>query len=326
VLGAVPADSIIEDRSNVRARRITADTAQILVGVTITSMVLLAVVAAGGSGAKAWMTVIIGALVVWMSLALLATIGARDEFEERLDVERTTGLELSRHVDAVAAAIRSEVDELRAMTARVSVLADETSAMSAGLDRTDHLVDDLAAIVAASAGSTPQIEVIDVWRAVRRATAGIELTAAGDGTPFALTSRRSFEAAVRLIASTLPRVGATTVTVQTIDGVVKATLASEDGGLEVSEIESVFGPSPESPFLVEGPLQRIALARLVARHCGGDVAYVRALGRSNYVVVMPAIATDAIDETPPILTLTLPLEPGEDTETSTSSEDSVSID
>jgi hypothetical protein len=302
--------SLFRTGDQVRVPSISAETAQTLVGVTITSMVLLtAVTAANGPAAATWASVVIAGLVTAVSGSLLHAVHSCEEGQRRSTEDREEAQALARHVEASASAIRSEMATLRNMTGRVSVLEAGTTVMSTTIDRTENLIDDLETIVAAATGTQPQAEVVDVWRAVRKALP-LDVRASGDESAFALASRRALHTSLRLIASTFPAMGAITATVQTGEGQVKVTLASEDVGLEAEETASIFGPTPTSPFRVEGPMRSIAMARFVARHTGGDVAYVRALGRSHYVVSMPAVETREVDETPPILTLTLPLDAG----------------
>jgi hypothetical protein len=300
-----------------RSRWVSAETAQTLVGVTITSTVLLAAVTAfTASAAKVWATIVITGLVAGIAVSLLAAVRARDAAGARLQADHEAAGDLARHVEAAATAMRGELQELRTMTLRISVLEEETAAMSVGVDRTGSMLDDLEVVVCSATGHPLDPEVVDVWRTVRKAVTPLDVVPSGEDHPFALISRRAFETALRLIASTMPHVGTVAVTVQTGDGVARVTLSSEDGGLEEAEVDSVFGPSPAPPLHVPEPLGRLAIARFVIRHAGGDLAYIRALGRSNYVVTMPAVETPGVDETPPILTLTLPLETNEDSHTS----------
>ncbi|RPI23648.1 MAG: hypothetical protein EHM57_03675 [Actinobacteria bacterium] len=303
-----------------RRRRISAETAQTLVGVTVTSMVLLTgVTAVTGPAAEVWATAGITGLVAGLAVSVMGAVRARDTAEERLRADREAATDLARHVEAAAAAMRGELAALRSMTCGISILEEETAAMSASIDRAESTLADMEIVVSAAAGRPLPHEVVDVWRTVRRAVHPIDVVASGEDHPFALTSRRAFETALRLITSTMSK--SVAVSVLTMDGESRVTLSSEDGGLEQAEVDTVFGPTPAPPLHVAAPLGRIALARFVMRHTGGDLAYIRALGRSNYVLTMRAVETPATtEETPPILTLTLPLEPAEDSHTSGSGE------
>jgi hypothetical protein len=304
-------------RDHLRPRRVTVGTAQTLAGVTIASMVLLAAVtAATGPTATTWATIAITGLAGALSASLLVSIRDRDRAEEGRSVDREEGRDLARHVAGAASGMRGELEALRAMAGHISVLDEETAAMSAGIDRAEHLIDDMETVVCVTTGLPLISEVVDVWRTVYRAVRPLEVTASGEDHPFALTSRRALETSLRLVASTMPAAATVGVTVQTVDGHARVTVSSEDGGLDPSEVEEVFGPNPVPPLHVTGPLGRIALARFVMNHAGGDLAYIRALGRSNYVLTMRAVETPTVEETPPILTLTLPLEVAEDARTS----------
>lgn len=290
-----------------RIRKITVDTAQTLAAVTVASMLLLTAVAIASVGGPAgWAGAIVSGLVLWLSAVMLAAVRARDDAERRLASRGTAMQELARHADAAAAAMHAEIDRARGAVLVGTVV--DPAAIGLRLDRADHAVDDVASVVGAVADHDAPREVVEVWRVVRRAMWGRDVDLAGEGTVFAHASRRPFETALRLIANSVGPDSSITVTVHGGDDVVKTTISVEDAGLDSGDAERLFAAEPPAPVESDS-LGQLAFARQVARHAGGDLTYVRALGRSNYIVTMPAVTACPPEVPPPILTLTLPLDP-----------------
>jgi len=218
---------------------------------------------------------------------------------------------LARHISAQASAVRKTAERARALTARISVMDEETAAMLSLLDEVRVRSTDMSVAVDVNAATAPAPDAsVDVTRAIGRALDDLSLAAELEPAQIhSQGSRRHLECALRLIlrAMTVDGDDRLLIRVQRLDGRANITIATDGDGPPPSALAGL-DTEPHATFTADHDALPLSIARSILERMGGDVAFVRALGWSNLVVTMEATDQPQAEGDPPILSLELPLD------------------
>ncbi len=255
---------------------------------------------------------IMATLLVILTSAL--AMSAVEKYRDALSVaerynKNETGL--ARHVAAHTAVIRRTTKQARELTAKISMLDEETAALLSLLDDVSTRAGDVGVAVEANAQDMPAPDgTVHVSRAIDRVVTQLGITAKLETTQIlARGSRRHLECALRLTfsAMNLDTDDRVLVRVQRLNDSVSLTIATDGNGPTPEALEGL-DEDPRVAFGADDTAQALSVARGILKKMGSDVAFVQALGWSTLVLTLEAADLAKAEEEPPILSLTLPLD------------------